>query len=738
MKKKGSLKVNIIQCMTVGPPTVGKTTLKEQLIASPKRKRKRKKKALHSRPPSSPVCEKVKKVQVTLDNNEWSSSTFVSDKYTWKNLTFDEEVIGCLKTMSQNVKEDEGLVGYCVLAVIMYVYSIIAPLADGDNKKVDLYNNILIWLFCGSAISIMPLGFFALLYCLYSCWIKYTTNNLIDRDAVIRESLQKNDIKKVQPLFDQTITIYFRDCGGQPEFHEVLPALVSHSTLFLLVFNLSEDFDKQYKVTYKTSDGEVSKPYVSSFTVRQAIFQSLASINSIGNYLKPQKSIVFRIMTIFNWLWEKVTNSLKNKLKLTVAKVLIIGTHKDVLGKQAKREIFHINKQLEYELKGTDWYSKDMIIPSTKGGRLLLAINAFNGNDVQKVKDLVVNVAFNGNYRLEIPVPWLALEFCIRKLGKRVISIKECRRLAQEFNISLAGELDAALWFLHNKVGTLRYFKNVPELENKVITDPQLLFDIVTDLILNTFSFGKHIQTKREHDRFHSSGRFTKHHLEKSEAVKEKLLSVEQVIAVLEHLVIIAPVGINESNEQEYFLPCVLVHASLPSTPLLHNDSDIPPLLITFKCHYTPRGIFSSLIAKILLDGKDEWKLSSKEIKRNQVKFCLIKSGHIVTIINFFKFLEISVKPPRGLRKKENIHPSIQHYISQCLAYVRDQLNYTVTTAEHLFGFYCNEIHDSYVDPHLAECNLEVKPTYKKCCVEGSLTASLLPKEKMWFHEECK
>ena len=107
-------------------------------------------------------------------------------------------------------------------------------------------------------------------------------------------------------------------------------------------------------------------------------------------------------------------------------------------------------------------------------------------------------------------------------------------------------------------------------------------------------------------------------------------------------------------------------------------------------------------------------------------------------MINFFKFLEISVKPPRGLRKKENIHLSIQHYISQCLAYVRDQLNYTVTTAEHLFGFYCNEIHDSYVDPHLAECNLKVKPTYKKCCVEGSLTASLLPKEKMWFHEECK
>ena len=121
--------------------------------------------------------------------------------------------------------------------------------------------------------------------------------------------------------------------------------------------------------------------------------------------------------------------------------------------------------------------------------------------------------------------------------------------------------INTALWFLHNKVGTVRYFKNVLNMRKIVITDPQLLFDIATDLIVNAFSFGQHFRRICEHDRFRLSGYFTKHHLEQCEAVKEKLLSVEQVIAVLEHLVIIALVGINESNEQEYFLPCVLIHA---------------------------------------------------------------------------------------------------------------------------------------------------------------------------------
>ena len=258
-----------------------------------------------------------------------------------------------------------------------------------------------------------------------------------------------------------------------------------------------------------------------------------------------------------------------------------------------------MNNQLEDELKGTDWYSKDMII-TVEDRKLLLGLNTLSPNDIKKVKDLVNKVALNEDYQLEIPLPWLALELCIRKLGKKVMSLKECRRLAKECEILTGNKFNAALWFLHNKVGTIKYFKNVPEVQNVVITDPQLLFDLVTDLIVNTFSFGKRIERMSEHDRFRSSGRFTKHHLEQCEAVKEKLLSVEQVIAVLEHLVIIAPVGKNESNEQEYFLPCVSVHASLPSTPLLHNDSDIPPLLITFKCCYTPRGTFSSLIARIL------------------------------------------------------------------------------------------------------------------------------------------
>ena len=188
-------------------------------------------------------------------------------------------------------------------------------------------------------------------------------------------------------------------------------------------------------------------------------------------------------------------------------------------------------------------------------------------------------------------------------------------------------------------------------------------------------------------------------------------------------------------NRSIFSLAC-LVHASLPSTPLLHNDSDIPPLLITFKCYYTPRGIFSSLIARILIDGKDKWGLSSEEIFRDQVKFYLVKTGHNVTITNLFRFLEIIVKSPCGFctKSNKNIYVSVQRYISNCLTYVKNQLNYT-DSADQFFGFYCKEHRNSSIEDHPAICNND-RPTYTKCSLKGSPKSYLLPQEQLWFNGE--
>ena len=231
--------------------------------------------------------------------------------------------------MSKSVGEDftrEETVFWSIYAAVISVchISIVIFLSKQTRKEIN-------WVFLGSLTFTWSYSVLipALIVVFMVYWHKSTKSSTTDMIAITKEVLQHNDINKVQPLVDQNFTIYFRDCGGQPEFHEVLPALVSQSTSFFLVFNLSEHLDTKYKVTYKTSNGEVSDPYVSIFTVKEALLQCLASIRSIGSYSKPQTNWP---KLLFMWLWKKLTQLWKKNVKAIVSKVIIIGTHKDLLG----------------------------------------------------------------------------------------------------------------------------------------------------------------------------------------------------------------------------------------------------------------------------------------------------------------------------------------------------------------------------------------------------------------------
>ena len=59
---------------------------------------------------------------------------------------------------------------------------------------------------------------------------------------------------------DNHTVLHIIDTGGQPEFHEILPALITGPAINLLVFKLTEDLRSRYEIIYRTSTGD-SKPY---------------------------------------------------------------------------------------------------------------------------------------------------------------------------------------------------------------------------------------------------------------------------------------------------------------------------------------------------------------------------------------------------------------------------------------------------------------------------------------------
>uniref|UniRef100_A0A1X7VM45 Death domain-containing protein n=1 Tax=Amphimedon queenslandica TaxID=400682 RepID=A0A1X7VM45_AMPQE len=675
LQDKAKVKVQIISCMTVGPPTVGKTTLREQLLTDQCNNEPSQQ---HKRPLSTQVAERKKIFRLAANNNKWN------------HITSDEELTGFVKGLdrNRNTKFDIlTIISATTLTLVIYSY-FYTFFHSQDTMIVEAIASFIIIMYHFSPRMYM-----------------YMYKNIVSKSVI--NAVRNKTFEQIPPVSSDNFIIHFKDTGGQPEFHEVIPALVSQSTLYLIMFNLNEDLEKEYSVTYKASEEDTSSGYESSFTVKETILQILGSIQSLHNHATEPG----------------ITSN-----------ALIIGTHKDKI--KGTRQLRQIQQELEKEIKGTDWYTSDAIA-TTPNGDLVLPINTYNHNDVEIVKDMIKQSTATRTYM--VPVTFVALYFTIEKLNKPVMSLNKFKKHAHDCNITNKIELNRVCQYLQDTMGAIRYFKNIPEMKDIIITDPQILFDLVNELILCTFTF-KNIRTmssRSQAERFRSSGRFTKQSLQECDIVKKGFLTADQVIPILIHLSIIAPVGINSKGYKEYFLPCVLFHApvSVPAS-MLTVATGYSPLLVTFKCGYTPRGVFSCLISSILC-SEGQWVLASDKIYRNQVMFHLTECGHYVLLKNCIKYLQVTITVCHGSTISDVPFPEIQKFLSQHLSIVITKLRYSASKVGHSFGFYCTLEDHATSDPHIAQCISNVQNPHIKCSDSPSpMTASLTPEQAIWFKDD--
>ena len=94
-------------------------------------------------------------------------------------------------------------------------------------------------------------------------------------------------------------TLYLTDSGGQPEFQELLPALVVGPCVFFVILPLDKDLNSKYKVEYvRPHEEKCMQYYISSLTVQEDFVRSLASIactkykDKDGNEVKPRVMLV--------------------------------------------------------------------------------------------------------------------------------------------------------------------------------------------------------------------------------------------------------------------------------------------------------------------------------------------------------------------------------------------------------------------------------------------------------------
>ena len=694
MKEKGSVAQIAMHCVFLGLPGSGKSSLIQRLLGK--------------RPSvlcSTGVAEKVVRVEIR------KSTAHVSGML-WREIEdLDDEAVLVMHNVSRTAPVD-------VTADMTVNVTDVATPTTNDPVRLQP----------GKAFSL--LGFLRKLFtrALHTKQHKQASFFPPDRPSLVkpqspgeqgikppldmfRDAFRKKN-SKLKELVDEPWMLYITDTGGQPEFQELLPILVSGPSLFFLVFPLHLKLNKRFQVEYVTSHGKAAVPYEAGLTVQEMLLQSLATIASTS---------VFRMVG--------------NKKVIIQPNIFFVATHKDLVSDE---RLHQIDITLQEVVKGTEAYKNGMVRFASES-RMVLAVNNLSEGeeDVQQIRAAVERIGRQtDDYRVTTPFSWLMFSNIMQQMKSPVLRYEDCYSVARQCGIETREEMNDALRFLHENVGAVRYYHDVSDLRGFVIKDPQYIFDVITDLIVATFTFDR--SGKVLHEQFTKKGIFPLDVFEKL-ARSTEFLPPSKLVTLLQHLNIIALLK-KDGASRQYFMPCALAHSENSKSTTTTSTLHIPPLLIVFKSGYCPKGLFGALVVYLLqnkMNSKLEWELEQDKIFRDQI--CLSIGPYDSFQLKVHPaFLSIELSAFSGASKRRCSIASICSEVQRCISSAINEVSETLhcsRKAEFSVGFFCPENADIDQSPHPATvkflhgqpCNLRCTLTRKRLCLpDGSL---------VWFGE---
>ena len=585
MEERGKLDHTIVHGVFVGPARSGKNSLMERLLG----------RMPSSESPSTGVAESVVQVEVIQ-----KSATFAAnvEELIWSVMDYDDEAIKLMLINKNKVEipilqteEPEDTLN----SEASFPEALNTDLGKSKQTLVVDSESEDEWF---EAESNLPDN----LAVVQPSSIQHRPqlpDSYVPPIEILKEAVRNKGYEALKQHFETTWSLYLTNTGGQIEFQEVLPLLVSGPSMFFFTFRLDRDLHEYYTIEYELSDGKKSYPYTSTLSTIDGMMQTLASISDMGTF---------------------VYSGLHRRDKPLQPKVFFVGTHKDQLdSEQADSHIAHVDQQLQEIIRSTA-FCKDLVEFASES-QLIFTVNNFSksDSDFKCIRLAVQRVVTRNEFQMTSPTHWLIFSLAIRKLNDRVISYDLCLEIARQCGLA-DDELDEALHFIHSKMGLIRYFP-YEHIKCLVFIDPQFLFDKVTELIVSTFTFEK--VGLHEMEQFKHKGIFSLKTLDKvnTQGHSSSIMSTFQFGKLLERLRIVAPLKVDK--EMKYFLPCVLAHACESSS---RHDTPVPTLLISFKHGYIPKGVAGALIKYLManeMESPIEWALVTNKIFKNEVSFCV-------------------------------------------------------------------------------------------------------------------
>ena len=530
--------------------------------------------------------------------------------------------------------------------------------------------------------------------------------------------------------------IHFIDSGGQPQFHEVLPAFIRNTTATIFVMKLSERLDEHPVIKYYDKNGQVcGKPFRHALTNEQMLQCSIRTILS-----RPSREGKH-------------------------SKILIVGTHRDKESSCSESQIEKNRKLIDMLVPSL----KDQLVHYHLGTDVIFPINAKKpkkqDHQVCAVIRKQIEDKKNAPTPYKIPIGWFLLEQDIIKASKGgVISKSECLGIAALLNIN-AEALMAALQYFDNLNIFLYYPTVLPEL---VFSNPQILLDKVTELVHFSYSlhtcsppgtvegvrqqkqkkgkaaafFSKLVHFRSSHSseslpvalegkwlQFRDKGivtlemfqdeRFSAHYI-------PDLFTPADLIKLLKHLLIIAPL-----SDTEYFMPSLLQMTSpdelvqKPPAP----SSSAAPLLVYFPAGCAQNGVFCALVVYLLSECHWEFAKGKLEcVSRSCVCFHLPDTPVSIELVDSFSYFKVSVEAPDVMYPK--VCPKIREAIFRGVDAAATALRYNNSKPKP--AFLCGKCGSESPSHATIPTNCD-EICYLICTKSTSCYESLTEQHTVWF-----
>ena len=355
------------------------------------------------------------------------------------------------------------------------------------------------------------------------------------------------------------------DSGGQPQFQDVLPLVYRSPSLCIVVVRLTDGIDTKPKVCFYEEGREVyTLPNHLAQSNRQCIIRmcQIAACQATSEGIAPY--------------------------------VMIVGTHKDVLGSNSETKIEEWNKELACIKKE---FGNVLICKSEK--EIVFAVNTMSTGaerqtHTKELQDCIASVSKRHASSVEVPLRWLTYQLDLDK-GDGVVRLSDCFKKGEAIGMGRS-DIQDALKFFSRAALVLYIPEYVPDI---ILTKMDPFIGRLSRLVKASFITPKYYPPA-ESEKLRSKGLFHKSFLATVFwDIPNADLHEDEFLKLLEYLQIAVHVG-----EGEYFLPSAL---SLEPTP---KQSTFPmhsvPLVFSWGERILPHGFFFTFVVQLLGSPNEE------------------------------------------------------------------------------------------------------------------------------------